>query len=402
MIRVLEVLVSILIVFLLAVIIGVFLPDSGHVERSVEVSNPVRQVYDSVNTFRRFPEWSALRANDPQVKFDLSGPESGVGARVGWTSADPKLGNGTLTIASSEPDSEVKMAVENEWSGTDKTYTVTLTPSANGRTVTIKWAYDVKYGWNLLWRYAGLYIHGLPDRLVQDSLGNLSNTLATFPNADYRDQAISVVDVTARPVLLIRAKVPRSLDEIAIATDEAVAKIDAVIQKAGLQKAGPLTTITTSWGNENYVFDVAVPVSGDTFTLDGKEFKIAAAPEPNAEAEVEDADAADAAPVPEDGAVPEGPKVYLPGDIDERGYLVITDTIRGTLSYGGKALVTDYTGNPAALPLLRLMERAYAETHGYAYSEMGTGRPYDELISDPAVTPQDEQVLKVYLPVTID
>lgn len=394
MIRVIEVLVSVLIVFLLAVVVGVFLPDSGHIERSVEVSNPVRQVYDSVNNFRRFPQWSALRANDPQVSFERSGPESGVGARIGWNSQVAKVGDGSLTIASSEPDAEVKMTLDNDWSGTDKTYTITLTPSANGRTVRIKWSYDVKYGWNLIWRYAGLYIHGLPDRLVQDSLGNLSNTLATFPNVDYRDQAIEVVDVQARPLLLIRAKVPRSLDEIAIATDEAVVKIDAVLQKAGLEKAGPLTTITTNWGNENYVFDIAVPVSADTFTLDGKEFRIAAAPESAVVSE--DADEVD------EPAGQAGEKTYQPGDLDERGYLVVTDVIRGTLSYGGKALVTDYTGNPAALPLLRLMERAYAETHGYAYSEMGTGRPYDETISDPTVTPQDEQELKVYLPVTIE
>lgn len=398
MIRVLEILVSILIVFLLAVVIGVFLPDSGHIERSVEVSNPVRQVYDSVNNFRRFPQWSALRANDPRVTFERSGPESGVGARIAWKSEVEKIGDGALTIASSEPDSEVKMALDNDWSGTDKVYTITLTPSANGRTVTIKWSYDVKYGWNLLWRYAGLYIHGTPDRLVQDSLGNLSNTLATFPNADYRDQTIEVVDVQSRPLLLIRAKVPRSLDEIAIATDEAVAKIDAVIQKAGLQKAGPLTTITTNWGADNYVFDIAVPVSSDTFTLDGKEFRIAAAPETAAAAE--DADVEESADPAAEGST--GEKVFQPGELDERGYLVVTDTIRGTLSYGGKALVTDYTGNPAALPLLRLMERAYAETHGYAYSEMGTGRAYDETISDPATTPQDEQELKVYLPVTIE
>ena len=57
MTRVLEVLVSLVIVFALSVIVGVLLPAHGHVERSVEVSSPLRQVYDSVNTFHRFPEW---------------------------------------------------------------------------------------------------------------------------------------------------------------------------------------------------------------------------------------------------------------------------------------------------------------------------------------------------------
>ena len=55
MTRVLELLVSLLIVFVLVVVVGVLLPAHGHIERTVEVSSPLRQIFDSVNTFRRFP-----------------------------------------------------------------------------------------------------------------------------------------------------------------------------------------------------------------------------------------------------------------------------------------------------------------------------------------------------------
>ena len=47
MIRLLEVIVALLIVFVLAVLFGVSLPDHRHIERSTEVSSPVRQVYDA-------------------------------------------------------------------------------------------------------------------------------------------------------------------------------------------------------------------------------------------------------------------------------------------------------------------------------------------------------------------
>ena len=56
---------------------------------------------------------------------------------------------------------------------------------------------------------------------------------------------------------------------------------------------------------------------------------------------------------------------------------------------------------PAArpqLPLLRLMEKAYAETHGYPYAEMGEGRFWDELTSAPDAA-EDQQSFKVYLPI---
>ena len=76
MTRILELVVSLVIVFVLAVLVGVILPSHGHIERSVEVSSPLRQVYDSVNGFRRFAEWGAPHKLDPQTKTVLEGPET--------------------------------------------------------------------------------------------------------------------------------------------------------------------------------------------------------------------------------------------------------------------------------------------------------------------------------------
>ncbi|MEO8012168.1 MAG: hypothetical protein ABI650_11030, partial [Dokdonella sp.] len=273
MIRVLEVLVSLVIVVVLAAIVGALLPSSGRIERSVEVSNPVRQIFDTVNTLRRFPEWSAERRLDAQMRMEFEGPRNGIDAGVRWT-GNEAVGNGSLKIVSTDPDSQVKMAAENIFSGTDKSYTFRIVPSENGRTARIFLAYEADYGWNLLWRYAGLYIHGKPDANVQAALSNLSAMLASFPNVDYKEQDIQVVDVVAAPVLLISTKAPRTLDEVALASDEAAAKIEAVMLKAGLTATGPRRTITTNWGDDSYSFDIAIPVSSATFTIDGTSYTI--------------------------------------------------------------------------------------------------------------------------------
>jgi hypothetical protein len=383
MTRVLELLVSLLIVFVLVVVVGALLPAHGHLERAVEVSSPLRQIYDSVNTFRRYPEWSALRNIDPQTRFTLEGPEAGVGAKVKWTSASQQVGEGNLEIKSSDLDSKVTMALDNAWSGADKTYTVTLVPSENGKTVTIKWAYDSQYGWNLMWRYAGLYIHGEPASQIQSSLNNIAAMLASFPNVDYKDQKIDIADVTARPVLLVATKAKRSLEEVAEATDTAMAEIEAVMKKTGLNAAGPRMTITTNWGDEDYAFSVAQPVDATTYTLDKQQYTIET-PVPPATEPTGD----------------EEPAALKAGDKDHDGLLVVEGNVRAAMWYQGKALVTEYTGSPAALPLLRLMEKAYAETHGYPYAEMNEGRFWDEVTSAPDAA-EDQQTFKVYLPIQI-
>lgn len=383
MIRIFEVLLALLIVFVLAVLVGVMLPAHGHVERSVEVSSPVRQVYDSINSFRRYPQWSSLRNSDPRVQMRLSGPEFGKDAKVSWSSDVKKVGDGSLKIISDVQDSTVVMAIDNAWYGTDKTYTVQINPSANGKTLKIDWAYDADYGWDLIGRYAGLYIHGDPANAAQTNLNNLAAMLAGFPNVDYKDQKIDVVDVTAKPVFLVSTKAKRTIDDVAEATATAMTEIDAAMKKAGLTAAGPRMTITTEWAEEDYTFSVAVPVSAPTFALNQQQVTI--------ETPV---------PAPIDQSSDDStPPTYTPGQKDRKGMLVVDGNVRAALWYGGVALYTEYTGSPAALPVLRLGQKAYAETHGYHYSESGITRPYDELVSA-ADAPADQQIFRVYLPIT--
>lgn len=391
MIRVLEILLSLVIVFLIAVIVAVFLPSSGHIERVIEVSNPVTQVYDTVNGFRRYRDYAALRTFDPAVKMNLSGPETGVGAKVDWETVYKQVGNGNLTVIDSKGEDEekqVKWALDNEWSGTNKTFTLDLQPTNRGKTVRVKMAYDVDYGWNLMWRFAGLYIHGVPDSVLQTSLANLSGMMAGFPNVDYADQPIAVQDITPRPILFISTKAPRTLDDVAHAADTALAEIQALLPAAGLVQTGAPISVTTNWGDENYTFDLAIPVDKATFTLGGKELTI-----PTLDAALAAGDFEEETPTE--------PAVLAVGDRDRKGNLVLPGNVRAAMSYGGKALVTEYTGSPASLPLLRLKERAFAETHGYKYSEIGLGRAYDEALSTQEEIYAGEGKYVVYLPISL-
>lgn len=390
MIRVLEIILSLIIVFLIAVVVAVFLPSSGHVERVVELSNPVRQVYDTVNGFGRYQDYSALRTFDPAVKFTRSGPESGVGAKIAWDTKYDQIGDGSLTITEVTEDSQVKMAVVNDWMGANKRYTMDLAPASNGKTVRAKMSYDVDYGWNLLWRFAGLYINGVPDSTLQTNLANLSGMMGGFPNVDYADMAIRIVDVTAKPILFVSTKAPRSLEDVDAASDAAKVEIEAVMAKAGLVAAGPPMTVTTNWGDESYTFDYAIPVDRASFTLDGKELSIAPVDPDVVRAPMMEEESPVADPVP--------PVV---GENDRKGNLVLGGNVRATQTYTGKALYGEYSGSPAALPLLRLKLRAFAETHGYRYSEAGQGRFFDESLSAVEDIYAGVGEYRVYLPIML-
>ena len=172
--------------------------------------------------------------------------------------------------------------------------------------------------------------------------------LATFPNVDYKDQPVELKDIEAKPIIYVSTTAKRNLDDVADATDKAVALIQAQVKKDKLNVTGPRITVTTNWGDENYDFDVALPVDHAATTA--------------------------------------------------------VDPVKAGNSYGGKALVTTYTGSPAQLPVMRLVLKAFAYTHGYLFDESseGNGRFYDELTaSDATKAATDQQTFTVYLPVQL-
>lgn len=372
MVRLLEIFVALIIVAVLAVVFAIALPDHRHIDKAKVYSAPVRQIYDVLDGFRTYPSWKApLMAFDPKVRFDFAGPEMGSGAKLNWTgSVEGKIGNGDYTIIPDPvQDKQVRWAINNNWKGNGKTFTWDLEPAENGKTVKVTLGYDVDYGWDLLARYSGLYVGGEPSTMIQLNLEDLEKFLATVPNVDYRDTVFEIKDVTARPILYVSTTAKRSLDEVADATDKALTLINAEIKRNKLTQTGPRITVTTNWGDENYDFDVAVPVDKtDGITL-GEPPK-AAAKGKTAEAEQ-----------------PAEP----------------TTPVKIGTTYAGKALTTSFTGSPAQLPQTRRLLQAYALTHGYGFDDSGTGpgRYFDELTTTDAHAAEDQQSFTVSLPITV-
>ena len=82
MTRLIEILISLAIVFVLFLVVGVFLPSSRFISEKVETNRKIGIVYDTLNSFKRFKDWNAIVMRDPSMPMTVSGPESGVADRV--------------------------------------------------------------------------------------------------------------------------------------------------------------------------------------------------------------------------------------------------------------------------------------------------------------------------------
>jgi len=138
---------------------GLFLPTRAHVERSIVTSASPSTVYELVDGFRHFNEWSPWATLDPHATFTYSGPETGVGARMEWSSKTAEVGSGSQEVVAVDPDRRVTNAIDFGAQGKG-TASYLLEPVAAGTRIT--WTFDANFEGNYLGRYFGPFM----DRFV--------------------------------------------------------------------------------------------------------------------------------------------------------------------------------------------------------------------------------------------
>ena len=364
MTRLLEMLIALLIVGVLFVVVGVLLPANRTLVEQVETNRRQTIVFDTINSFRRFHEWHPMVLYAPNMDLQRSGPEEGEGATLTFDSDSRTVGSGSWTITESEPRRRVAIAIEDDRQGTNKRTEFILQPTGRGgRNIEITQTYNVDYGWNLIGRYAGLYV----SRSVGDSmslgLARLSNILASVPNVDYAVEGSTLEDLRfverpAENLLAVRAgAIERRTDEIQASMTSNMEWINRTLAANDLEAAGPMRILTTELGREVYNCDAALPVR-----TAGSGPAAADGDEANGEENAEDGDSGEQ-------AVAEAPVV----DEGELTDLELLGPVEYVRTEPHMAAVGNYTGFMAELENVRNAIRAWAMTQGREV----TGRPYE-------------------------
>lgn len=160
----------------LLAVVGLLLPARSHVERSVVIDAPADTVFSLVNNFHEFNRWSPWAERDPDTQYRFEGPDSGVGAKLFWSSE--QLNDGSQEIVASEPGRRVATALDFGDMGTANA-AFTLEPAGDG--VKVTWGFDVKHGMNPVDRYMGLMMNRWVGADYDAGLANLKALAESLP-----------------------------------------------------------------------------------------------------------------------------------------------------------------------------------------------------------------------------
>jgi hypothetical protein len=143
--------------FVLVTGVGLTLPQSIQVERSIVINAPSDAIYPLIADFKNgWSQWSPFEGEDPEIRQTFSGPEIGVGASQSWES--PKMGDGHMTMVKADPAKGVEYDLMLMHDSFRLNGHLDCEPATQGTKVT--WVDHVEYGFNPYRRYMGVAVKG--------------------------------------------------------------------------------------------------------------------------------------------------------------------------------------------------------------------------------------------------
>ena len=316
-----------------------------HVERAVDIARPPATVFALLNGFEHFDAWSPWADRDPSATFEVSGPATGVGARIQWD-GDPRLvGSGWQEIVESRPWSLIGMTTDVDQQGRADSY-FHLVATQQGTRVT--WAFDADlvtgqgFFGALLARYFGLFFDRWIGQDQEAGLARLRTLAESLPGQESGGLEMETLQV--EPVDIVYVPVPDAgaAPDIATALAEAFTELSDFLAASGVETHGQPMAITRDWTGREHAFEAAIPV-------------------------------------PTAGLEPAG-------------------RVRIGKSPGGLAVRAVHRGPYAQMPASYQKLSAYIEAHGLREGRVS----WEHYISDPGETPPEALVTHIYFLVTED
>jgi effector-binding domain-containing protein len=250
---------------LIALAIGaaLLMPDTVRAERSVVIARKPSLVFEVLNGYRRFNDWSPWAPLDPHAVYTRSGPDSGVGATLAWK-GNSAVGEGTQTIVVSEPGQRVQAELRF---GPMAPATGTFSLLPEGERTKVTWTFeshlpirlDAQLHWNLIGRLFGPWMVDSVGADFERGLASLKKLVEGMPDVDLAGLEIDIGPVDAHPMYFISTEATLDSAASTAAVMSAIGEISAFAVLNALVQAGPPRAVISGHDRERWQFDVAIP-----------------------------------------------------------------------------------------------------------------------------------------------
>ena len=257
--------VGLVAVVILLAAVGMLLPRTATLQRSIVIDAPRCTVFAQVEDWRRFNAWSPWAALDPNTQYTFSDPAQGVGATMRWTSANEDVGDGAQTVTAVEPCSFIDIKLE--FDGMPAARAWHRLESVDGGTKAT-WGFEGDMGAGPVGRYFGLFMDKFVGADYERGLAALKVLVEALPKADFEGLDVQIVQTESVRWLVLPAASGKDAASVGQVLEGAFGKVMGTLADAGIEPAGAPMAIYVDEG-ESYSIRAGVPVGADAALPEG-------------------------------------------------------------------------------------------------------------------------------------
>jgi len=171
-VKILRTILSVIVILIVVlVVVGLFLPTSYTVERSIVIDAPPAQIHEYVGDLKNWDAWEPFREGDPTIVVTHGEKTKGVGATQSWVG---ESGDGALTFTKDSPVEGVEYDLVFD-QGTSES-AITYSPLEDGETQ-VTWTMSGDMGTPVIGGYFVLMMDSMVGGMFDKGLSNLKSTV---------------------------------------------------------------------------------------------------------------------------------------------------------------------------------------------------------------------------------
>lgn len=232
-----------IIIFLIVIflIIAAFLPKEKIIQREITINNSSELIFIQVADFNNWEHWSPWKRMDSNATYVISEPSQGIGSSYEWEGEI--IGEGKLETVVYEKYSNLEFNLY--FNGNDEQPNKdiwTFDESENGTIVT--WKTELNLGYPVA-RFLGLFIENMIGPQKEDGLKYLKEYVESLKKEENVD--ITLVNVEAKPIYFISEVSDMSDGDIPAKFTQIYGELGEFCGKNQIQMDGMPLAITTNF-----------------------------------------------------------------------------------------------------------------------------------------------------------
>ncbi len=252
----LKILYFLLILIILVLLAGIFLPKEGHIESSISIKASPEIVFEQINTLKNWEKWSPWFDADSTMIPVFNDIPSGDGASFSWESAGS--GEGMITISESIPLSRIQTVIDFGIQGKSST---SFTLKEEQEETMLTWTFQ-----NIDMGYFERYFMILFKKNILTTLntGLLNIKKICQELRVDRISEVKLVDIATQPAMGIIDS--SAINEMGARMAQTYSKLSIYFERRGIQPTGPAFTIYYNWNPKGLTrFACCMPISERTW-----------------------------------------------------------------------------------------------------------------------------------------